>query len=60
MCGAAVSFNDEMRVRPEEVHDVVEQPDVHIRLGKAMPPTELQESLLELAARNCGPDLVTS
>lgn len=50
--GATVDLHDQSRFGPEEVHDVVDQRNVHIRLGKAVTATEGEESLLEVVA--CG------
>jgi hypothetical protein len=48
--GATVDLNDQPSVRPEEIHDVVEQLNVHLRLGKADALTESEEALFELTS----------
>jgi hypothetical protein len=47
---ASVGFDDQPGVAPEEVHDVLEQRNVHLRLGKAVAAAEREEPLLEVVA----------
>src|SRR4051794_31478245 len=47
---AAIHLDDESGVRPQEVDHVLEQRDVHFRLGKVALAAEREESLLEIVA----------
>src|SRR6266550_8183540 len=47
---APIDLDDQVDVPPKEVHYVVEQRDVHFRLGKVAAAAERQETLLQLAS----------
>ena len=56
--GTAVRLHDQPGIPPEEIHHVVEQRDVYLRLGKAVLPANGEKPLLEVVAGGGGSDCV--
>lgn len=50
MARVPVNLDDEPRITPEKVDDVIEERDVHFWLGKVVRATESQEAFLQFAA----------
>lgn len=51
MGAPAVHLGDQLLCAPEEIHDELLDPNIHLRLRKAVTPDELEELGFEFAAR---------